>query len=124
MECSAQDIADVMLVHISGRIDHANSQALADALMPQLDRGVKEHKKIVLDLGRVDFMSSGGLRALTIAARLCRRHACDIVVAALQPPVQEVFRIARFDVIFRLYGTVREALAEISPTASQAYDEG
>jgi anti-sigma B factor antagonist/stage II sporulation protein AA (anti-sigma F factor antagonist) len=121
MECQAQDIANVILVQIIGRIDHTTANALEHALLPLLNGCSAEGKKALLDLSGVGYMSSAGLRVLTIAAKECRKRNADIAVAALQPLVQEVFKIARLEIIFQVFKTVQEALEMISPAAAAAY---
>jgi len=37
MECRAQNIADVLLVQVEGRIDHTTAKAFEDGLLPLLD---------------------------------------------------------------------------------------
>jgi anti-anti-sigma factor len=78
------------------------------------------NQKVLFDLSGVPYMSSAGLRVLTVAAKRCRQQNRDIVVAALQPLLQEVFRISRFDTIFKIFQTVEEALQAISPVAASA----
>jgi len=36
--------------------------------------------------------------------------------------VREIFEISRFNLVFQCFGSVREALAKVSPTALAAYD--
>jgi anti-anti-sigma factor len=121
MECRAQEIADVLLVQVEGRIDHTVAKAFEDALLPLLDGGTVGGKKALLDLGDVAYMSSAGLRVLTLAARQCRKQHGDMVIAALQPILQEVFRISRFDMVFKIFKDVSEALQELSPAAASEY---
>lgn len=121
MECRARDIADVLLVQAKGRIDHLTAKAFEEALLPMLDGETVEGKKAVLDLSGVPYMSSAGLRVLMLAAKQCRKQNSDIVIAALQPLLQEVFRISRFDTVFKVFKSVPEALAELSPTAAPKY---
>jgi anti-anti-sigma regulatory factor len=45
-----------------------------------------------------------------------------LVLAALQPVVNEIFEISRFNAVFPIYPGVREALAELSPPALDALD--
>ena len=77
-----------------------------------------------MDLSKVNYMSSAGLRVLMIGAKGCRKQGGKMVLAALQPTVQEVFKIGRFDMVLETYGTVREALAAISPAAASLYGNG
>jgi anti-anti-sigma factor len=119
--CTTQEFANVLVVRVHGHIDHITAKAFEDALLPQLDGCIAAHKKVLFDLSKVPYMSSAGLRVLTVAAKQCRKHNSDIVVAALQPLLQEVFRISRFDTIFKIFPTVKEALEAISPAAAAAY---
>jgi anti-sigma B factor antagonist/stage II sporulation protein AA (anti-sigma F factor antagonist) len=121
--CTIQEIANVLVVQVHGRIDHTTAKAFENELLPQLDGCTGEAKKILLDLSNVAYMSSAGLRVLTVAAKQCRQQNGDIVVAALQPLLQEVFRISRFDTIFKIFKTVKESLEEISPAAASAYGD-
>jgi anti-anti-sigma factor len=91
-------------------------------LLPLLDDCSGEGKKALLDLSGVVYMSSAGLRVLTLAAKQCRKQNGEIVVAALQPLLQEVFRIGRFELVFKVFTTVREALEAIAPADASAFD--
>ena len=122
MKCQAQEIANVILVRVAGRIDHTTAQAFENALLPLLDGCSGEGKKALLDLSGVVYMSSAGLRVLILAAKQCGKQYGQIVVAALQHLLREVFRIGRLDMVFKVFKTVREGLEVISPAAAAAYD--
>jgi anti-sigma B factor antagonist/stage II sporulation protein AA (anti-sigma F factor antagonist) len=121
MECQAQNLANVILLRVSGRIDYTTAKSFENALLPLLEDCSSEGKKMLLDLSGVVYMSSAGLRVLTIAAKQCRQQNGEIAVAALQPLLQEVFKIARLEMVFTVYKTVREALDAMSPAAAAAY---
>jgi anti-anti-sigma factor len=122
MECQAQELANVLLMHIAGHVDHTTAKRFEDQLLPQLDGAAGADGAVVLDLSDVDYMSSAGLRVLTLAAKRCQAQQRDIVVAALRPLLQEVFRISRFDTLFKVFKTVREALEAVSPAAASTYE--
>jgi anti-anti-sigma factor len=71
MDCQAQEIANVVLVRVAGRIDHTTAKAFEDALLPLLNGCGGEGKKALLDLSGVVYMSSAGLRVLILAAKQC-----------------------------------------------------
>ena len=120
MELQTRDIANVLLIRVEGRIDHTTAKQFQDLLLPQLHGCPGEANKALLDLSGVHYMSSAGLRVLVLAARQCQQQG-EIVLAALPPLLQEVFRISRFDLVFKVFATVRAALEYLSPTAASAY---
>jgi anti-anti-sigma factor len=123
MECKVQNLANVVLIEVEGRIDHSTAPAFGSVLLPHVEGCSGENKKLVLDLSKVTFMSSAGLRVLMIAAKGCRKQVGKIVLAALPPTIREIFKIGRFDMVLETFPTVREALAAISPAAVALYGD-
>lgn len=121
MEVKVREIANVLLVQVEGRIDHTTAHDFEHTLLPRLSGCTGETQKALLDLSDVAYMSSAGLRVLMLAAKQCQKQHGEMVIAALQPILQEVFRISRFDKIFRVFETVQTALDTISPTAAASY---
>ena len=123
MEFSTQQIADVTLVRVTGRIDHQTVKDFEKALTPYLEADhPAAETKMILDLAGLDFLTSAGLRMLMIAAKACDRQNRAIGVAALQPIVQEIFTISRFDLVLKVFPSVRKALESLSPAALPDYE--
>ena len=76
---------------------------------------------LLLDCGGLVYISSAGLAVLMTAAKRCRKQNGKMVLAGLQPMIQEIFQISRFDKVFEVFPTVRAALENISPAAASAY---
>jgi len=123
MECKVHNYANVVLVEVEGRVDHGTAPAFGSVLLPHVEGCTGETKKLLIDLGKVHYMSSAGLRVLMIAAKGCRKQDGKMVLAALQPTVKEVFKIGRFDMVLETFPTVREALTAISPAAAAVYGD-
>ena len=121
MDVSSRAIADVLLVQVTGRIDFANSKEFENALMPKLAAISPGRGKVLLDLSGLTYISSSGLRVLMLASKQIRSVEGEIAVAALQPMLVEIFEISRFDKVFKVYGTISEALETLSPDAAVAY---
>ncbi len=121
MQCPTHAYADVLVATANGRIDFAGAQVLEGALAPALapDGPVRG---IVIDLAGVDYISSVGLRVLMVAAKAMRARKASIAVASLQPVVAEIFEISRFHHVVDVRGSVRDAIAAVSPGALVAYD--
>ena len=122
MEFSSQQFADVTLMKVEGRIDHKTAKDFENALKPYLDACIAgEYQKILIDLGGVDFMTSAGLRVLMIGAKTCGEQKGEIVVASLQPIIEEIFKITRFDLVLKTFPTVKSGLDALSPDAAAVY---
>jgi len=122
MQVSQQRYADALVLTPAGRIDNSTTDALRADLNTHLVACRNGGDRLVLDFSTVDYISSVGLRVLMLAAKKAREQDGTIVVAALQPVVREIFEISRFNLVFQCFGTVREALAKVSPSALAAYD--
>ena len=122
MQCSVRRLADVVVAAPAGQIDHPNAQKLQEALTPVLNEVAAAKAPLVLDLSRVEYISSMGLRVLMVAAKQMRAQGARIAVAALQPVVEEIFDIARFRHVLEVFPSVRSALQDLSAPALSAYD--
>ena len=121
MQCPTHAYADVLVATATGRIDFAGAQVLEGALAPALAPD-GPLRGIVIDLAGVDYISSVGLRVLMVAAKAMRARKASIAVASLQPVVAEIFEISRFHHVVDVRGSVRDAIAAVSPEALAAYD--
>ena len=122
MHISQEHHADAMILTLAGRLDNSTTEGLKAGLDAYVATCRAGGEKLVLDFSRVDYISSVGLRVLMLAAKQSREQGGTIVVAALQPVVREIFEISRFNLVFECFGTVREALAKVSPAGLAAYD--
>jgi anti-anti-sigma regulatory factor len=57
-----------------------------------------------------------------LASNEARAKGGRIIVASPRPVVAEIFQISRFNLIFDIHPTLRQALAAVSPEAAAAYD--
>jgi anti-anti-sigma factor len=123
MDLSPQRFADTVVVTPAGRIDQATVAEFETALAPHIERCAPDKDRVVLDLAKLEFISSAGLRVLMLASKQAKAQKGTIVVSGLQPLVQEIFQITRFTLIFTITPTLREALAKASPAALAALDK-
>jgi anti-anti-sigma factor len=112
LDVSLERIGEVPLARVSGRVDHANAEAFRGALAPVLTDCCHGAVPLVMDLSRLEYISSAGLRILMLAARQVAQQGGTLLLAAPQPVVRQILRISRFDLLFRIRDTLDEALAE------------
>ena len=119
MEIREKVCGSVTVLCPSGRIDAAHSDGFQARLVAAVGRAPVQ---VVVDMTQVSYISSVGLRALMIAAKQTRAAGGKLAVAGLQPVVQEIFEISRFNFVVKIFATVREGLVWMSPDAAAAWD--
>lgn len=112
----------VVVLSLSGRLDHDSCDAFRADLQPYVETSAREGSGIVIDLSQLEYVSSAGLRCFMLAAKQASAQKGKIVVAALRPVVAEIFQISRFNLVLNTYATVRDALAALSNDAVAAFD--
>ena len=80
---------------LEGRLDTLTSPDLEDKIEEIFD----DATKLVFDLGKLDYISSAGLRVLIGVAQEMEDEG-EMVIRNLTPPVQEVFDITGFSEAF------------------------
>lgn len=93
-----------------GLVNSANAAAFEADLMAQVDKG--EHR-IVLDLARLDYISSAGLRVVLLLAKKLKQSGGALILCDIQPNVREVFEISGFLSILKVCATRAEAVAAL-----------
>ena len=124
MQVTAVRHADVLVVAVTGRIDYMNAEDFKSALQPYLANCAAGGDRVVLDLSRLEYVSSAGLRVLMIAAKDVRIRKGTLVAVALQPVVREIFEISRFTLVFEIFDSVQDAMRAVSPAAAPASRSG
>jgi anti-sigma B factor antagonist len=102
-------VGDIRVVRPAGRLDGVTSLEFQEHLRQSVSGATTG---VVVDFAAVEYISSAGLRALVAAAR--QRQDCRLAVAALQPIVQEIFRIARFQHVMPIFASVDEAVRALT----------
>lgn len=88
------------------RIDGTNAEEFRLATEDLLE---DPDKSLVLDLHKVIYISSAGLRSLLLLAKQMNGRGGKLVVHSLAGPVQDVVKVAGFDRIFGVAGNETEA---------------
>ena len=122
MEITSRLYGDVLVVAPAGRIDHATAGEFERSLLPLLDPASGASAGMVLDLQRVDYISSVGLRVVMMAGKAMRARGARIALAGPQPVVAEILQISRFHGVVEIFPELSAALRAISPAALAAHD--
>jgi anti-anti-sigma factor len=115
MEITQRVEDGITVVQPDGRIDTLAAEQLDQALQATMAAG--DHK-IVMDMSKVEYISSAGLRSLAAVLVKCREEGGDMKLAALNERVTRVFKIIGFDILMSVSDTPEAAIAEFSASAA------
>ena len=111
MEITQRVEGDVTVFVPDGRIDTLAADEMDQALQAAVAGG---SHKIVVDMSKVEYISSAGLRSLAAMLVRCRDEGGDMKLAALNERVTRVFNIVGFDLLMSLHDTPEAAIADFS----------
>ncbi len=111
MEISEKNVGNVNIISVGGRLDAYAANDVERKLDSLITAG---HVCLVVDLSRLEYISSSGLRVLLAAIKRAKKEQGDIRLACLQPGVKEVFDIAGFSQLFRMFGKEEEAVSSFT----------
>ena len=83
----------------------------ADALLKQIDDLLPINSRILLHLGGVEFIDSGGLGLLVRCLTRVQNAAGQLSICALSPKVSDVLRITKLDSVLKPYYAEADAIA-------------
>ena len=102
--------AGSLVVAPAGRIDTVTAAALEERLTERMDEG---HGAILLDLSRVDYVSSQGLRVVLKTSKRMAAAGRGFAVCGLAETVAGVFRVTGFDRVIAIHATRDDGLRHL-----------
>ena len=97
LKVSLSQEGDTYTFHVEGRLDTLTSPEL-DA---RINKVVANAKKLVLDLGKLEYVSSAGLRVLLGAAQQMDGKG-EMVLVHVSENVREIFDVTGFIEVFNI----------------------
>ncbi len=92
------------------RVDGVNAREFQN----DLESAVEEtDRTVILDLQRLVYISSAGLRVILLTAKALQRQQANFAVCSLSESVREIFEISGFDKIIPVHGNVPDAIAAL-----------
>jgi anti-anti-sigma factor len=103
MDYSLEGRDDAVLVRVDGRVDEATWELFGGGLSEAVERARQSAlARVIIDLSELDYMSSRGLRALTVAKREGDAAGVSIILAAPNEVMAEILAISRYDKLFTI----------------------
>jgi len=103
-------LGSATIVEPDGRIDNAGSGILGQRLA---DVAAGGPQLLVVDLRRVDYITSAGFRVLLLAAKDASARNFKLALCSLNGELRHLFQIAGFLGLFQVYASREESVAAI-----------
>ncbi len=85
-----------------GRVDETSWEAFNTAATAAVGEAAQAGVALVLDLAGIEYMSSRGLRALTLVKREAEARQVTLTLARPNDRMREILAISRYDKIFTI----------------------
>ena len=89
---------DRLQLNVEGKIDTLTSGEFQNTVL----RSFQKDKNIVINMDKVDYISSAGLRALILGQKTATSKGGSMIIINAGPSVQDVFRVTGFDKVLTI----------------------
>lgn len=100
MEWANRKTAQAFIGAGTGRVDETSWEEFHAHIGSMIAQATAEGLPAVIDLAGIDYMSSRGLRVLTLAKREAEAARTDLSLARPNDRMREILAISRYDKIF------------------------
>jgi anti-sigma B factor antagonist len=108
MEITTQRFKHCDLLGVSGKVDSFTAPDLIKAIEALNN---DNRFKIIIDLSKLEYMSSAGFRALLLGQRNCKRYNRGEIVLALVPKkVMDALELTGFTPLFKIFDDITPAV--------------
>jgi anti-sigma B factor antagonist len=107
MEVGDKKAGDVSVLYLTGRLDAYAANDVEKRLNSATE---KAPVNLVVCMDKLEYISSSGLRVLLASLKKARKLQGDVRLAGLQPYVKEVFDVAGFTQLFKMFEKEADAI--------------
>ena len=107
LDWSSEERAGATILAPKGRVDESTADSFKENLLSAIEAAPAV---AIIDLGGIEYMSSRGLRALTLAQRAGQDAGTTIVLARPNETMREILAISRYDMVFKVTDTIEAAV--------------
>lgn len=101
MEASYSAAGTAMIVAPAGRVDESTWERFGSLLTRGIEQASSQSlETLIIDLSKIEYMSSRGLRVLTLAKQNARAAGISIRLASPNDLMREILAISRYDRLF------------------------
>ncbi len=107
MQIDTRLVDDMTVIDMTGRLDTSTSGDAYDEMVRIAKSGVS---KVVLNLDKMEYISSAGLRVILTAAKLLKSSTGEMKICNANGVVKEVLETSGFNHIIDIYDQENDAI--------------
>jgi anti-anti-sigma factor len=108
MEITPRHHGDVLVLDMSGRLDTSTSGGAHDAVVGFAGSGAK---RVVLNLDKLDYVTSAGLRVILTLAKLLQSSNGELKICRANANVTGVLETSGFNSLIKMFDDEKSAIA-------------
>src|SRR5262245_54192120 len=108
MDIQTRRVQDVLVVDLAGRLE-SRTAGPASTELTKIAQG--NDRKVLLNVERLEYVSSAGLRAILVAAKLLQVNGGSIRICGANATVKRVMEVSGFHSLLHLHDSEKQALA-------------
>ena len=112
MQLATERLNGIVFAEAWTRVDGTNARDFERALSEAV---ADQDRALIVDFEHLEYISSAGLRAILLTAKMLQRRNAGFGLCFLSEPIREVFEISGFDRIISVHATRADALAALGP---------
>jgi stage II sporulation protein AA (anti-sigma F factor antagonist) len=105
---NTKKVNDKLVVYLEGRLDVSVANEVEEELSKLIDEG--GHRHIVLNMDKVEYMSSSGFRACIATLRKLNSMEGTLKLCNIRPSVKRIFDVIELTSLFDIFESEAEAL--------------
>jgi anti-anti-sigma factor len=107
VEIETRESQDILIVDMTGRLDSSTAGTSHDKMVGIVKSGAK---RIILNLGKLEFVTSAGLRVILTMAKLLQSVRGELKICDARAPVREVLEASGFNSLIRIFDSEKSAI--------------
>jgi anti-anti-sigma factor len=111
MTTRVETIAGCRVLRVAGRIDFESALDFEQSVNAMLQTS---ENRYIVELSDVELLSSAGLRVLLSAVKRASHRNAQFALAAPSLVVRQVFEISHFNLLFKIFPTLSDAMTALS----------
>jgi anti-anti-sigma factor len=108
MDINERRVRDVLIVGMTGMLDTLTARDTEPRLLNMIK---DDDRRVLLNLGKLTYLSSAGLRVILQAAKLLKNRTGELRICNVSDNVKNVLNISGFHYMIKIYDTEAEAFA-------------